>query len=78
MVIAWLNPGAPGKHPAMQLLCVTDRLLVTRVGFIYVVDEFFFLFLVYLLLVQLRVPNQEDPRLNLWVANFLFVLLNLC
>ena len=36
------NPGARGKHLAMQLLCVTARILVTRVSFIYLVDEVFF------------------------------------
>ena len=37
---------AKGKNLAIQLL--TARLLVTRVNVIYLVDEFFFLFLVQL------------------------------
>ena len=41
-----LNPGARGKHLVMQILWVTDWQLVIRVCFIYLGDEFFFLFLV--------------------------------
>ena len=37
-----------GEHLAMQLLWTIARLLVTRVTLIYLVDKFFFLFLVYL------------------------------
>ena len=35
-----------GRCSSMQFLWVTAGLLVTRVSFIYLVDEFFFLFLV--------------------------------
>ena len=38
------NPGARGKHLAIQLLLASAGLLVTRVSRICVVDEFFFLF----------------------------------
>ena len=39
------NPRARGKHLAIQLLWATARLLVTSVNLIYLVDEFFSLFL---------------------------------
>ena len=42
------NPRARGKHLAIQLLWATARLLVTSVNLIYLVDEFFFLFLMQL------------------------------
>ena len=38
--------GVQGKHLAIQLLWASARLLVTRASLVYLVDEFFFLFLV--------------------------------
>ena len=40
------KPGARGKLLAIHLLWITVPLLVTSVTLIYLVDEFFFLFLV--------------------------------
>ena len=41
-----ISIGARGKHLSIQLSWASGRLLVTRVSLIYLVDEFFLLFLV--------------------------------
>ena len=38
--------GVQGKHLTIQLLWASARLLVTRASLVYLVNEFFFLFLV--------------------------------
>ena len=42
-LLLWLNHGVQVEHLTIQLLWVTTRLLVTRISFIYLVDEFFLL-----------------------------------
>ena len=51
------NLRVPGEHLSIQLLWATTWLLVTRFSFIYLVDEFFFLFLV--LLNQMRMLGKS-------------------
>ena len=62
------NPGAREKHLAIQLLRAITLLLIKSVSPIYLVDEFHFLFLLFL---PLRPSQQREGWRNLVCVEFL-------
>ena len=88
------NPGAREEHLAIQFLWAITRLLVTSVSPIYLVDEFHFLFLLFLSLTPTqqravwsgvrcsgynsRFSVRGIPVRNLWIANFRLSFYEIC